>query len=48
MNEAFEQAIDDLDEDLLIKALSDFLEEQKLIGEFLMWLEKWKDLRRIK
>lgn len=36
------KAIDELPDNALESALSDFLEEQKLVGEFLVWIEKWK------
>ena len=44
---AFYGAIDDLPHDLLERAIVDFLTEQKLGGEFLVWLEKWKTLHRV-
>ena len=47
MNPIFESAIDDLNEELLKLAVSDFLTEQKLVGEFIVWLEKWKELRHV-
>jgi len=40
--EAIAEAIDNLDDYTLEKALRDFLVEQKLLGEFLVWIEKWK------
>ena len=46
-NQIIIDAIDDLPDDLLEQAISDFLEEQKLIGEFIVWLEKWKAVRKI-
>ena len=36
------EAIDALDDENLEPAVVDFLIEQKLIGEFLVWIEKWK------
>ena len=47
MIEAIEQALDELDDAKLEEALSDFLVEQRLVGEFLAWLEKWKSLHRV-
>lgn len=45
--EAIVKSIDELDNNKLEEALSDFLVEQKLIGEFLVWIEKWKALHLI-
>jgi len=42
------QAVDDLPDTLLIDAIADFLTEQNLVGEFLVWLEKWKELGRVR
>jgi hypothetical protein len=42
------ETIDELPDDVLECALSDFLEEQKLVGEFLVWIEKWKAINGIK
>ena len=47
MEEAIRQSIDDLNEDLLEQALVAFLAENKLSGEWLVWIEKWKSLRRV-
>lgn len=47
MLEVIARATDDLDDTKLEEVLSDFLVEQKLVGEFLVWLEKWKSLHRI-
>ena len=44
--EALLRSIDDLPDDKLEEAISDFLEELKLMGKFLVWLEKWKALHR--
>lgn len=41
-NKAVMDAIDPLDDQHLEVVISDFLEERKLVGEFLVWLEKWK------
>ena len=42
------QAIDELPDDALECALSDFLEERMLVGEFIVWIEKWKAINGIK
>lgn len=39
-------ATDDLPDDQLLKALHDFLTEHKLLGEFLVWIGKWKAIHR--
>ncbi len=39
--------IDELNEEQLEKAMADFLIEQKLIVEFLVWIEKWKSNHKI-
>lgn len=39
------QAVDDLPDTLLEDAIADFLREQNLTGQFLVWIEKWKSLR---
>ncbi len=44
---AFFGAIDDLPDEQLEQAILDFLTEQKLGGEFLVWLEKWKSLHKV-
>lgn len=45
-NEAFLRATDDLPDTQFEKAISDFLLEQKLLGEFLIWIEKWKSIHQ--
>ena len=45
MESKIEQAIDDLSDKLLEQAFLDFLTEHKLLGEFLVWIEKWKYLQ---
>lgn len=42
MDTIISEAIDSLNEEQFEGAVADFLTEQKLIGEFLVWLEKWK------
>ncbi len=39
--------IDELNDEQLEQAIVDFLVEQKLIGEFLVWIEKWKSNHKI-
>lgn len=41
------EAIDPLNDEELEKAIADFLTEQKLMTEFLVWLEKWKSIHRV-
>ena len=45
--ELITEAVDELDDQQLLDAFSDFLAEQKLIGEFLVWLEKWKAIHKV-
>lgn len=40
----FYSAFYDLPRELRVDAVLDFLTEQKLEGEFLVWIEKWKSL----
>lgn len=46
MNTAVENFMKDMDTEHFIKAVSDFLTEQKLVGEFMVWAEKWKEMHR--
>ena len=41
---SFWNVFDCLSNEQLEQAVIDFLTEQKLGGEFLVWLEKWKSL----
>jgi len=41
------KAIDSLNDEQLEEAVVDFLTEQKLVGEFLVWVEKWKSTHRM-
>lgn len=47
METVISEAIDPLDDEQFERAIADFLTEQGLVGEFLVWLEKWKETHRI-
>ena len=46
-NSIIMHSIDELLDNTWECALSDFLEEHKLVGEFIIWIEKWKELHKI-
>ncbi len=44
---AIRQAVDDLNEEQIENMIHDFIHEHELVGEFLVWVEKWKSLHKV-
>ena len=44
MEKKFYEAIDSLRDDELEEAFLTFLLEKEMLGEFLVWIEKWKSI----
>ena len=42
VNELLEEAVDNVPDDELIEALSQFLEEHDLVDGFVAWMTDWK------
>lgn len=47
MEDSFRASIDELDEDTFEDAVIDFITENRLLGEWLVWIEKWKALHTL-
>jgi len=47
METVISETIDSLNDEQLEEAVADFLAEQELVGEFLVWVEKWKSTHRM-